>query len=174
MSCKIILNVIGLCCFSLFAYLHSPLQEVTLWRQRRLASKLSSLPTWFHLLKWPSTLSQVSLLTSPWDNLPWLRPKLINTTTSKATVWSLCFQICLWFQVQVSNHDGSPAMDIPVKINLLDSPLLISGSSRVTVNMHKIHFPQTITVRRSQLELEWKMFTRQRWLMQFVNQCHSL
>lgn len=51
-------------------------------------------------------------------------------------------------QVQVSHHDGSPASNVPVNVNLLDTPLLVSGSARVTVNMLKHPFPQSITVRR--------------------------
>lgn len=48
----------------------------------------------------------------------------------------------------MSHHDGSPASGVPVKINLLDTPQLVSGRASVTVNMLKHPFPQTITVRR--------------------------
>lgn len=50
-------------------------------------------------------------------------------------------------QIQVSNQDGSPAHNVPVKVNLLDSPLTVfAGAARATVNMPKDNHPQTITV----------------------------
>lgn len=50
-------------------------------------------------------------------------------------------------QIQVSNQDGSPAHNVPVKVNLLDSPLTVfAGAVRATVNMPKLNQPQTITV----------------------------
>ncbi|XP_056135701.1 complement component c3b, tandem duplicate 2 [Lampris incognitus] len=49
------------------------------------------------------------------------------------------------FTVQVSHHDGSPAHNVPVKLSLLEAPLVVaSGSSRVTINMPKDLMPQNI------------------------------
>uniref|UniRef100_H3CLD7 Complement component c3b, tandem duplicate 2 n=1 Tax=Tetraodon nigroviridis TaxID=99883 RepID=H3CLD7_TETNG len=51
------------------------------------------------------------------------------------------------FTIQVSNQDGSPAHNVPVKVNLMDSPLMVSdGVVRATVNMPKTQQPQAETV----------------------------
>ncbi|XP_068177027.1 complement C3-like [Antennarius striatus] len=40
------------------------------------------------------------------------------------------------FTIQVTHHDGSPARNVQVKVNLLEAPVIISsGTSRVTINM---------------------------------------
>ncbi|KAM4611258.1 venom factor-like [Polymixia lowei] len=55
------------------------------------------------------------------------------------------------FTIQVSHHDGSPARDVLVTLNLLDTPLLVSsGTTRCSVNMPKDLVPQTITVQTTQ------------------------
>ncbi|XP_061536079.1 complement C3b.1 [Phycodurus eques] len=42
------------------------------------------------------------------------------------------------FTIQVSHHDGSPARNIPVKVNLLQDPVMVGlGTARVTANMPK-------------------------------------
>lgn len=47
----------------------------------------------------------------------------------------------------MSHHDGSPGLNVQVKVNLLDEPVLVSrGSTRLTVNMPSDQGPQTITV----------------------------
>ncbi|XP_075871782.1 complement C3-like isoform X2 [Nelusetta ayraudi] len=65
------------------------------------------------------------------------------------------------FTVQVSHHDGSPASSVPVKINLLDTPRLVSGSASVTVNMLKHPFPQTIVAETAQAGLRPEQQARQ-------------
>ncbi|XP_074550629.1 venom factor-like [Halichoeres trimaculatus] len=57
------------------------------------------------------------------------------------------------FTIQVSHHDGSPAKNVPVKVNMMDSPLIIYGSSRVTVNMPKAQASQTIIAETTQADL---------------------
>ncbi|XP_060943930.1 complement C3-like [Limanda limanda] len=60
------------------------------------------------------------------------------------------------FTIQVSHHDGSPAHNVQVKVNLLDAPLVVtSGAARATVNMHgTIHrHPQIITAETTQAGL---------------------
>ncbi|XP_051940569.1 complement C3-like, partial [Hippocampus zosterae] len=44
------------------------------------------------------------------------------------------------FTIQVSHHDGSPARNVPVKVNHLPEPVIVSlGTARVTANMPKMH-----------------------------------
>nr|XP_046229928.1 complement C3-like isoform X2 [Scatophagus argus] len=58
------------------------------------------------------------------------------------------------FTIQVSHHDGSPARNVPVKVNLLESPVdVFSGSTRVTVNMPSNQRMQTITAETTQADL---------------------
>ncbi|TNM85383.1 hypothetical protein fugu_007654 [Takifugu bimaculatus] len=58
------------------------------------------------------------------------------------------------FTIQVSNQDGSPAHNVPVKVNLLDSPLTVfAGSVRATINMPKLQSQQTITVETVRADL---------------------
>ncbi|XP_024914124.1 complement C3-like [Cynoglossus semilaevis] len=53
--------------------------------------------------------------------------------------------------VQVSHHDGSPAKNVLVSVSLMDDPLVVSsGTARATINMPRIHFPQTIIARTTQ------------------------
>ncbi|XP_071384060.1 complement C3-like [Centroberyx affinis] len=59
------------------------------------------------------------------------------------------------FIVQVSHHDGSPARNIVVKVNLLDTPLIVaSGSTRVTINMPKDLCTQNISAETTQADLK--------------------
>ncbi|XP_030637168.1 complement C3 [Chanos chanos] len=49
--------------------------------------------------------------------------------------------------ILVSNHDGSPAPNVPVHVNLAPSPFTLhTGVIRVSLNMPSPHTPQTITV----------------------------
>ncbi|XP_040891990.1 complement C3-like [Toxotes jaculatrix] len=58
------------------------------------------------------------------------------------------------FEIQVSHHDGSPAQNVLVKLNLLDTPLIVtSGSTRATVNMPSVQRQQTITAETKQAGL---------------------
>uniref|UniRef100_UPI0037E9C17B venom factor-like n=1 Tax=Semicossyphus pulcher TaxID=241346 RepID=UPI0037E9C17B len=57
------------------------------------------------------------------------------------------------FTIQVSHHDGSPARNVPVKVNMLDTPLVVSGTARATINMPSSLHPQTITAETTQAEL---------------------
>ncbi|XP_075994577.1 A.superbus venom factor 2-like [Genypterus blacodes] len=41
------------------------------------------------------------------------------------------------FTIQVSHHDGSPTRNVPVKVSLLETPLIVSGTARASVNMPK-------------------------------------
>uniref|UniRef100_A0A667WKL1 Complement component c3b, tandem duplicate 1 n=1 Tax=Myripristis murdjan TaxID=586833 RepID=A0A667WKL1_9TELE len=50
------------------------------------------------------------------------------------------------FTIQVSHHDGSPARNVKVQLNLMDVPLLVSsGKTRATVNMAAELRPQIIS-----------------------------
>nr|XP_019959614.1 PREDICTED: complement C3-like [Paralichthys olivaceus] len=50
------------------------------------------------------------------------------------------------FTIQVSHHDGSPAHNVEVKVNLLDAPLVVTfGTARATINMPARQHPQIIT-----------------------------
>ncbi|XP_065808700.1 complement C3 [Labrus bergylta] len=57
------------------------------------------------------------------------------------------------FTIQVSHHDGSPARNVPVKLNMLDTPLIVSSTARVTINMPSDSRPQTITAETTQADL---------------------
>ncbi|XP_061563254.1 complement C3-like [Cololabis saira] len=58
------------------------------------------------------------------------------------------------FTIQVSNHDGSPARNVLVKLNLLDTPLTVfAGTARASVNMPNNHLAQTITAVTTQADL---------------------
>ncbi|CAL8328550.1 unnamed protein product [Merluccius merluccius] len=52
------------------------------------------------------------------------------------------------FTIQLNYQDGSPASDVPVRVDLIDDllPTSPSGSLRVSVNLPKTHEPQTIRV----------------------------
>ena len=50
-------------------------------------------------------------------------------------------------QLKVSHHDGSPAPNVPVKINFLSSPVSVhSGTIKVSFNMPSQLTPQRISV----------------------------
>lgn len=52
-----------------------------------------------------------------------------------------------FLQILVSNHDGSPARNVLVKLTFLDTPLIASaGSARASINMPSDQIPQIITV----------------------------
>ncbi|RVE75945.1 hypothetical protein OJAV_G00003930 [Oryzias javanicus] len=56
--------------------------------------------------------------------------------------------------IQVSNHDGSPARNVQMKVSLLDVPLLASaGTTKASLNMPNDQQPQTITVETTQADL---------------------
>ncbi|XP_037546482.1 complement C3 [Nematolebias whitei] len=56
--------------------------------------------------------------------------------------------------ILVSNHDGSPAHNVLVKLTFLDTPLIASsGSARASINMPSDHRPQTITAETAQADL---------------------
>ncbi|XP_041789834.1 complement C3-like [Chelmon rostratus] len=58
------------------------------------------------------------------------------------------------FTIQVSHHDGSLPRSVLVKLNLLDTPLVVSaGTTRVTINMPSDQRPQTITAETTQADL---------------------
>ncbi|XP_053275525.1 complement C3 [Pleuronectes platessa] len=60
------------------------------------------------------------------------------------------------FTIQVSHHDGSPAHNVLVKVNLLDTPLVVtSGAARATVNIPSTstRHPQIITAETAQADL---------------------
>ncbi|XP_041641340.1 complement C3-like isoform X2 [Cheilinus undulatus] len=57
------------------------------------------------------------------------------------------------FTIQVSHHDGSPARNVPVKVSMLDTPLILSGTARVTINMPNDQRPQTISAETTQAGL---------------------
>uniref|UniRef100_A0A4W6EED3 Complement component c3b, tandem duplicate 2 n=1 Tax=Lates calcarifer TaxID=8187 RepID=A0A4W6EED3_LATCA len=58
------------------------------------------------------------------------------------------------FTVQVSHHDGSPANNVLVKLNFLETALVVnSGTVRATVNMPNDQRPQTIIAETTQAGL---------------------
>ncbi|KAM6940226.1 complement C3-like [Xenentodon cancila] len=58
------------------------------------------------------------------------------------------------FTIQVSNHDGSPARNVLVKLNVLETPLTVfAGTARASVNMPNNHLAQTITAVTTQADL---------------------
>ncbi|XP_034997745.2 complement C3 [Hippoglossus stenolepis] len=58
------------------------------------------------------------------------------------------------FTIQVSHHDGSPAHNVQVKVNLLDDPLVVtSGAARATINMPDVHHPKIIMAETTQAGL---------------------
>ncbi|XP_061770767.1 complement C3-like [Nerophis ophidion] len=59
------------------------------------------------------------------------------------------------FTIQVSHPDGSPARNIPVKVNMLKEPMMLgSGTTRATVNMPDGHRSQTLVVETMQAGLK--------------------
>ncbi|XP_030585665.1 complement C3-like [Archocentrus centrarchus] len=66
------------------------------------------------------------------------------------------------FTIQVSHHDGSPAHNVRVKLNLLDAPLHVtSGNVRASINMPSDIRPQTITAETMQDGLRPEQQARQ-------------
>ncbi|XP_050926350.1 complement C3 isoform X8 [Lates calcarifer] len=58
------------------------------------------------------------------------------------------------FTVQVSHHDGSPANNVLVKLNFLETALVVnSGTAQATVNMPNDQRPQTIIAETTQAGL---------------------
>ncbi|KAE8300564.1 A.superbus venom factor 1 [Larimichthys crocea] len=71
------------------------------------------------------------------------------------------------FTIQVSHHDGSPARNVLVKVNLLDTPLTVSsGTTRATINMPTNQSPQTITVETTQADLRPEQQAKQQVTVQ--------
>ncbi|XP_041838364.1 complement C3-like [Melanotaenia boesemani] len=66
------------------------------------------------------------------------------------------------FTIQVSHHDGSPAQNIPVKINLMDTALIVSsGEAKGTINMQRVQLAQTIIAETTQTDLRPDQQARQ-------------
>ncbi|KAM7010114.1 complement C3-like [Tautogolabrus adspersus] len=75
------------------------------------------------------------------------------------------------FTIQVSHHDGSPARNVPVKLNMLDTPLIVSGSTRVTINMPSVLRQQTIIAETAQADLRPEQQARhQELILSYVSQ----
>ncbi|XP_076583711.1 venom factor-like [Chaetodon auriga] len=71
------------------------------------------------------------------------------------------------FTIQVSHHDGSPARNVLVKLNLLNTPLVVStGTTRATVNMPSDQRPQTITAETIQADLRPEQQAKQQITVQ--------
>ncbi|KAM7419790.1 hypothetical protein PAMA_016741 [Pampus argenteus] len=71
------------------------------------------------------------------------------------------------FTIQVSHHDGSPARNVLVKLNLLDDPLIVSsGTTRVTINMPNDLRRQTITVETTDTNLRPEQQAKQQVTVQ--------
>ncbi|XP_051801045.1 complement C3-like [Acanthochromis polyacanthus] len=71
------------------------------------------------------------------------------------------------FTIQVSHHDGSPARNVPIKLNLLDTPLVVSsGAARATINMPRDHQAQTITAETTQAGLRPEQQAKQQITVQ--------
>ncbi|KAJ4944610.1 hypothetical protein JOQ06_013153 [Pogonophryne albipinna] len=71
------------------------------------------------------------------------------------------------FTIQVSQHDGSPARNVIVKVTFLDTPLVVSsGSTGVTVNMPPQEHAQTITAETVQAGLRPEQQAKQQITVQ--------
>ncbi|XP_023276467.1 complement C3-like [Seriola lalandi dorsalis] len=69
--------------------------------------------------------------------------------------------------IQVSHHDGSPAHNVKVKVNLLEAPLIVlSGATTAIINMPNLQLPQTITVETAQVHLRPDQQARQQITVQ--------
>ncbi|KAK5620662.1 hypothetical protein CRENBAI_020815 [Crenichthys baileyi] len=56
--------------------------------------------------------------------------------------------------IQVSQHDGSPARNVLVKLTYLDSPLIVSsGTTRATINMPTLQHSLSLTAETAQADL---------------------
>ncbi|XP_040003011.1 complement C3-like isoform X3 [Xiphias gladius] len=66
------------------------------------------------------------------------------------------------FAIQVSHHDGSPAHKVPVKLNLLETPLIATfGTARGSINMPSDQRPQTLIAETTQADLRPDQQARQ-------------
>ncbi|KAF7650478.1 hypothetical protein LDENG_00125500 [Lucifuga dentata] len=64
--------------------------------------------------------------------------------------------------IQVSHHDGSPARNVPVKLSLLDVPVIVtSGTARATINMPKDRSQILIAAETQQAGLRAEQQARQ-------------
>ncbi|KAK2817445.1 hypothetical protein Q5P01_025636 [Channa striata] len=71
------------------------------------------------------------------------------------------------FTIQVSHHDGSPGRNVPVKVNLLDAPVMVtSGTARATINMPSSQQAQAITAETAQADLRPEQQARQQIYVQ--------
>ncbi|XP_033986006.1 venom factor-like [Trematomus bernacchii] len=71
------------------------------------------------------------------------------------------------FTIQVSQHDGSPARNVIVKMKFLDTPLVVSsGTTRATVNMPPQQRAQTITAETVQAGLRPEQQAKQQITVQ--------
>ncbi|XP_054865859.1 A.superbus venom factor 2-like isoform X2 [Amphiprion ocellaris] len=71
------------------------------------------------------------------------------------------------FTIQVSHHDGSPARNVPVKLNLLETPLVVSsGIARASINMPSDQRAQTITAESTQAGLRPEQQAKQQITVQ--------
>ncbi|KAK1886028.1 Complement C3 [Dissostichus eleginoides] len=71
------------------------------------------------------------------------------------------------FTIQVSQHDGSPARNVIVKVTFLDTPLVVSsGTTRATVNMPPQQRAQTITAETVQAGLRPEQQAKQQFTVQ--------
>uniref|UniRef100_A0A3Q4ICA1 Complement component c3b, tandem duplicate 2 n=1 Tax=Neolamprologus brichardi TaxID=32507 RepID=A0A3Q4ICA1_NEOBR len=74
------------------------------------------------------------------------------------------------FTIQVSHHDGSMARNVLVKLNLLDTPLVVSsGTTRAAINMPKNNQPQTIIAETAQDGLRPEQQAKQQFTVQPYN-----
>ncbi|XP_054634136.1 complement C3-like [Dunckerocampus dactyliophorus] len=59
------------------------------------------------------------------------------------------------FTIQVTHHDGSPARNVPVKVNLLEGPVMVGvGTARVTINLPNVRHPQGLSAETTQAGLK--------------------
>ncbi|XP_034092136.1 complement C3-like isoform X2 [Gymnodraco acuticeps] len=71
------------------------------------------------------------------------------------------------FTIQVSQHDGSPARNVIVKVTFLDTPLVVSsGTTRASVNMPPQQRAQTITAETVQAGLRPEQQAKQQITVQ--------
>ncbi|XP_010769296.1 complement C3-like, partial [Notothenia coriiceps] len=71
------------------------------------------------------------------------------------------------FTIQVSQHDGSPARNVIVKVTFLDTPLVVSSATtRATVNMPPQQRAQTITAETVQAGLRPEQQAKQQITVQ--------
>uniref|UniRef100_A0A3B3WZA9 Complement component c3b, tandem duplicate 2 n=1 Tax=Poecilia mexicana TaxID=48701 RepID=A0A3B3WZA9_9TELE len=69
--------------------------------------------------------------------------------------------------IQVSQHDGSPARNVLVKLTHLDAPLTVSsGTARASINMPNVQHPQTLTAETAQADLKPEQQAKQQITLQ--------